>query len=226
MKKTKKTKLNWSALAEGLGELIVMGIFFLIGAMIVGLFGYSIDDADMDGDLIILIGLIGLVIPLALFGSVAFCVTRIKKAIQKKIQKREKKSTMKIVSYQKDFGEYQFPEGFREQLVGLSVAEQMQFYRVTEIRVQSTDADWRERRAQKWFTKLDQSSDVDALVVDGDLVVGIIVNAYFDCKKPLLIGQKIGICTASNSDNNGAGYKERDWYCYLAAVSSHYYDEE
>ena len=133
---------------------------------------------------------------------------------------------MKIVSYQKEFGEYKFPEGFREQLVGHSVEEQMQFYRVTEIRAQSTDANWRERRAQKWFTKLDQGSDVAALVVDGDLLVGIIVNAYFQSEEALLIGQSRGVCTASNSDNNGAGYKERDWYCYLAAVSSHYYDEE
>jgi len=101
----------------------------------------------------------------------------------------------------------------------------MQFYRVTEIASQSHDADWKDRRAQKWFTKLDQSSDVDALVVDGDLVVGIIVNAYFQCKKPLLIGQSKGVCTACNSDNNGAGYKEREFYCYLAAISSHYYDE-
>ena len=91
MKKQKKTKLNWSALAEGLGELIVMGIAFLIGAAIIGLLGYSIDDESMDFDLIVLIGLVGLAVPLALLGTVAFCITKIKKRLKRKSGKEREK---------------------------------------------------------------------------------------------------------------------------------------
>ena len=88
MKKDKKG-LDWSALADGLGELIVMGIAFLIGAVIIGLLGYSIDSPSMDVDLIILIGLAALALPIVLVGIVVFCIKRIKKSNRKKKKEQD-----------------------------------------------------------------------------------------------------------------------------------------
>lgn len=88
MKKDKKG-FDWSALADGLGELIVVGIAFLIGAVIIGLLGYSIDSPSMDGDLIILIGLAALALPFVLVGIVAFCIKRIKKSNRKKKKEQD-----------------------------------------------------------------------------------------------------------------------------------------
>ncbi len=132
---------------------------------------------------------------------------------------------MKIVTYESSMGEYIMPEGFLDLIKGRSIEEQMNFYRMTSHYANAKSCDWRERRAAKWFTRLDQDSDVAALIVDNGLLVGIMANAYFQCQKPLLAGQDGGILTHVNSDNNGAGYKETEFYCYLALVSEHYYDE-
>ncbi|MBE6553813.1 MAG: hypothetical protein E7666_05660 [Ruminococcaceae bacterium] len=132
---------------------------------------------------------------------------------------------MKIVNYESSMGAYTLPEGFSELLQGRSIEEQMNFYRMTSHYANAKSCDWRDRRAAKWFTPLDRDSDVDALIVDNGLVVGVMVNAYFQSKKPLLAGQDRGMLTHVNSDNNGAGYKETEFYCYLALVSEHYYDE-
>ena len=133
---------------------------------------------------------------------------------------------MKIVQYESSMGPYTLPDEFSALLRGRTVEEQMKFYRTASHRAHAKTCDWKTRRAAKWYSRLDRDSDVDALIVDGDLLVGVMVNSYSDCKKPLLAGNDGGILTCINSDNNGAGYKETEFYCYLALISDHYNDEK
>lgn len=85
MKSKEKKEQIKNGLIEVFLELVVYGIFFLIGAVIIGLFGVNLDDPSVDGDLVVLIGIVvPLVVFAALAGIVSFCVKKIKKVIRKK----------------------------------------------------------------------------------------------------------------------------------------------
>jgi len=79
MKKDKKQFKK--AMLEALGELVLTLVLFVIGALILGLFGVDWGLSDIDGDLIVLIGII---VPLVVFGIVSALVDWIKKKIKGK----------------------------------------------------------------------------------------------------------------------------------------------
>jgi len=78
----KKSKKNFThALLEGLAEIVLTLIFFGIGACIISLFGVNLDSPNIDGDSIILIGI---VVPLVVFATVCALVQWFKKKIKGK----------------------------------------------------------------------------------------------------------------------------------------------
>lgn len=79
MKKDKK-KIG-AVLLEGLTEIVLTLICFGIGAFIVSLFGVSMDLAIIDYELIVLIGI---VVPVVIFGTVHTLVQWFKKIIGSK----------------------------------------------------------------------------------------------------------------------------------------------
>ena len=76
MKKDKK-KIG-AVLLEGLAEIVLTLICFGIGAFIVSLFGVNLDSPNIDGDLIILLGI---VVPVVILGIVHALVQCFKKII-------------------------------------------------------------------------------------------------------------------------------------------------
>ncbi|MBQ2735230.1 MAG: hypothetical protein IJF33_05295 [Clostridia bacterium] len=94
MKNKEKKEQIKNGLIEVFLELVVYGVAFLIGAVIIGLFGFDIDDSSVDGDLVVLIGLVvPLVVFAALVGTVSFCIKKIKKAIKTKKEPKENTKT-------------------------------------------------------------------------------------------------------------------------------------
>ena len=94
MKNKEKKEQIKNGLIEVFLELVVYGVAFLIGAMIIGLFGVNLDDPSLDGDLVVLIGLVvPLVVFAALIGTVSFCIKKIKKAIKTKKEPKENTKT-------------------------------------------------------------------------------------------------------------------------------------
>ena len=79
MKKEKK-KLK-EVFFEGLLEIVLTLIFFGIGALIVSAFGIELDSSNIDFDLIVLLGI---VVPVVVFGLVCALVRWIKKTIEVK----------------------------------------------------------------------------------------------------------------------------------------------
>ena len=79
MKKDKK-KLK-EAFFEGLLEIILTLIFFAIGALVVSAFGVDFDSPNIDFDLIVLLGII---VPVVVFGLVYALVQWLKKTIKGK----------------------------------------------------------------------------------------------------------------------------------------------
>ncbi len=79
MKKEKKKFTE--AFFEVLLEIILTLIFFGIGAFIISLFGVNPDSPNIDGDLIVLLGI---VVPVVIFGAVYALVQWFKKIIKNK----------------------------------------------------------------------------------------------------------------------------------------------
>ena len=74
MKKDKK-KLK-EAFFEGLLEIVLTLIFFGIGALIVSAFGVDLDSPNIDFDLIVLLGII---VPIVVFGLICTLVQWLKR---------------------------------------------------------------------------------------------------------------------------------------------------
>ena len=130
---------------------------------------------------------------------------------------------MKIVAYEERFGEIRFPEGFEEMLKGLTVEEQMGYYRTTCFSVYST-TNWKERTYQGSAIRIEKDSDVTALIVKDGILVGIMILDDDKREVPCLAEEKV--CTYYASDNNGAGYKERIEYTYLICISEAFDQKE
>ena len=79
MKKDKKKFKE--AFFEGLLEIVLTLIFFGIGALVVSAFGVELDSPNIDFDLIILLGII---VPVVVFGLVCTLIQWLKKIIKDK----------------------------------------------------------------------------------------------------------------------------------------------
>lgn len=132
---------------------------------------------------------------------------------------------MEIMQYQDSFGAIRWQEGFEQELAGRSVEEQMRCYALTEHSL-LTDVPYselEEKIREHVYYRIGTHAVYDswtAIVKDG-LVVGVAYNDYGEYgriigKKPLMPYR--GYVYDSTSDNNGSGYKERDWYKYLVCL--------
>ena len=75
--KLNKKKI-YEGLLEALVEIVLTLIFFGIGALIISLFGIKLDSLNTDGDLIVLIGII---VPIVIFGIIYALVRFFKKKL-------------------------------------------------------------------------------------------------------------------------------------------------
>ncbi len=126
---------------------------------------------------------------------------------------------MKTIAYEERFGEICFPEGFAEQLQGLTIEEQMEYYRTTCYSVYA-NTNWSERTYRGSAIRIEKDSDVTALIVKDGILVGIIILNDDRREVPCLAEERV--CTYYASDNNGAGYKERIDYTYLICVPKNF----
>lgn len=122
---------------------------------------------------------------------------------------------MKIVAYEERFGKIHFPEGFGELLQGLTVEQQMEYYRTTGYSVYSI-TDWKERTYRGSALRLEKDRDVTGLIVKDGILVGVMILDDTNTEVPCLAEESV--CTYYASDNNGAGYKERIEYTYLICI--------
>ena len=137
---------------------------------------------------------------------------------------------MKYLEYQETFGPICWQEGYEQELAGKSAEEQWRCYAVTEYRA-LTKVPYRE---------LEQAIRESSVYTAGTMPVperwyavmkdGVMVGAGRDtyARDEMtgqweVAGQKTllpyeGYVYETTSDNNGAGYKEREWYRYLICL--------
>ena len=116
---------------------------------------------------------------------------------------------MKCVEYEERFGEIHFPDGFAEELRGKSIEEQMGCYAVSSsLRNEMSYHMMCDEKIGKPAAEM----GFDAAIVKDGLVVGFMRGdkAYLPYRL---------VTSSYDSDNNGAGYKERTTRYYLGCVA-------
>ena len=74
---SKNKKKIRGALLEGLAEIVLTLICFGIGALILSLFGVNLDSANIDDDVLVLLGILVIFIILAVVCAIVLCFKKI-----------------------------------------------------------------------------------------------------------------------------------------------------
>ena len=88
-----KKKLNWGALLEGLGELLITLIFLMIGTVIVGVFAGEPTAEKTDPDTLTFIGMFACIMLLGGLACAIYAVVRFFTKSKKHDRKRIEKTT-------------------------------------------------------------------------------------------------------------------------------------
>ena len=123
---------------------------------------------------------------------------------------------MEIYSYDKKMGIYSLPDKLKEALLGASIEEQLEYFRVTENSTVSKTG-FGSTTSPRYAERLEENYYVRGVITDNGIIVGAMVKNEFGSTSPLFLGKCV--CVYSASDNNGAGYTEREDYLYLAVSS-------
>lgn len=137
---------------------------------------------------------------------------------------------MQVIDYQESFGKIMWQEGFPKELAGRSLEAQLRCFAFTKHR-HLTQIPYREleKEARKESGYLEGITPIPErwyLIVKEGIVCGVAYDEYaFDqasgqwktvgCRTILPYE---GYKYDSTSDNNGSGYKTRDWYQYLVCL--------
>ncbi len=104
-----------------------------------------------------------------------------------------------------------YPEGFRERLLGKSVDEQAKLFAVLENTTlqRSSYGEVDSERAYRFARRIDAISEFRGVIVDEDgLIEGIVVNAWPNRLVPM--GPYDEVCTYYACDEDGAGRNDRE----------------
>lgn len=132
---------------------------------------------------------------------------------------------MKIMEYEESFGPVRFQEGYEAQLAGLSIEEQVRCFALAEsgylTKVPYAELEETVKTIYYYSQTTKPVHDFWTVIVREGIVVGFARSEYAPrssriVQVPLLPYQ--GYVYDSTSDNNGAGYKEQDWYKYLVCL--------
>ena len=87
---------------------------------------------------------------------------------------------MKTVNYDKNVGKYIMPEGFKEILIGKSIEEQLIHFVITfEGDYIYYQKDFNERKDNGKCLSINEVNEVDSLVIDDGVIVGVNVNTQY-----------------------------------------------
>lgn len=118
---------------------------------------------------------------------------------------------LEILEYSEDMGKVCWPAGFAQELEGKTLRQQLEHYRV---------ADWGLRPLSYYLVNwakcsgletLDRYAGWEKIIVRDGKIVGFV-------RRGKVILPYWVVYSDSDSDNNGAGYKERTYYYYLVCV--------
>lgn len=110
---------------------------------------------------------------------------------------------------------------FLAALKGKSLEEQMEYYRIVKCKSYSKTAygEITKSNMHKVGYALKDYKGLNALIVEDDVIIGVCIDG-FACHHALgtVAFPYQNICTYYASDNNGAGYNDREDYAHLCLV--------
>jgi len=143
-------------------------------------------------------------------------------------KRREKPKVLptESIPYEEKYGAFTLPEGFAAELQGLTISRQARCYAWAEesiVGLYGKTLDFRALAAycaehtdkRKYLEPLREN---ETLIVKDGIVVGVSMPSHGSCGEPDKYFPGDRYCYDSDSDNNGAGYKERNYYKYLVCL--------
>lgn len=128
---------------------------------------------------------------------------------------------MKIVSREEAYENYkgapwydqhqhiEYPEGFKERLMGRTIEEQLKMFAVienTELS-RSSYGDVDKQWIYRWARRVTNLSEFRGLIVEDGIIEGILVKTMW---REIPMGPYDTVCTYYASDDNGSGSKDRE----------------
>lgn len=125
---------------------------------------------------------------------------------------------MKYMDYTPEQGKISYPEGFAELLEGLSIEEQLSYFRLGNglyLNEKFTD---RKKNPYHAAVRLEECTDVKAIIVHDNKIVGVWVFDEQIYRDVACLPEQ-GYCCRYDDEPDGSGYKEFALYQYLICVS-------
>lgn len=126
---------------------------------------------------------------------------------------------MIIIDYKAEFGEIVYPKGFDSLLDGLTIAEQMKFFRLGNGLYLKVP--FQERRFSKYdrADKLDDNPKIKAIIVKDNKIAGVKVLDH-QIWEEVICKPERGYCSYYEEELDGSGYKTCSFNSYLICVSN------
>ena len=116
------------------------------------------------------------------------------------------------------FPNINFPEGFREKLVGKSIEEQMEFFRITmsDELAQAAFGAITEEMLNEAACRLEELSGFEGLIVHDEIIVGALIRGWGEALQPCPPYGGVYTCIGFNEDGSRA--REKDECAYLICI--------
>ena len=103
----------------------------------------------------------------------------------------------------------EYPEGFKERLMGKTIEEQMKLFALvenTEVS-RSSYGEVDSSRAYRWARRLEKTSEFRGLVVEDGIIEGVLIETIW---RVTPMGPYDTVCTYYASDDEGSGSRDRE----------------
>lgn len=120
-------------------------------------------------------------------------------------------------AYQEKDGAIEWPDGFEARLEGKTLEQQMKCYAITES-IHMSRSSYGEITGDDVRTKCKRLADceeIQRLIVRERQLVGVVFKGYWSAVRLMPYRR---VCTYYASENDGAGYNEREDYAYLICL--------
>ncbi len=121
-----------------------------------------------------------------------------------------------LATYQDSFGAVNYPEGFESLIEGLSVPEQLKFFRMGCGLYVKHPLNERKKNEYDYSCTIDESEDVKSIIVKDGKIAGVMVKDVCGDIRPCMVER--GYIIRDDEELDGSGYKSFTVYEYLICV--------
>ena len=130
---------------------------------------------------------------------------------------------MKYIEYDESLhGKLIYPDGFADLLKGLSLEEQMDYFRIGNGVYLREDISKRRKNEYHYSQYIHDNGYVEAIIISNNMIAGVMVKNCHGKVVPCL--PERGFIIRDDSELDGSGYKEFQLFLYLVCVTNNFDD--